>query len=272
MVLLAASKHASAETDYIGDGIVSDMDGRSMNRGVDRRSEEDVVGSLLNTLNQLFEDERFSRDPKLPPERELASELGISRRMLRRALERLEAAGKIWRHRGKGTFLGDRPVAASGQESWASSTSNPIEVMEARLELEPNLAALAALRATPVEVSHIQWCLTRSRSATDLETFELWDGRLHRAIAEASHNALLLALYDMVNTARHRTFWGKLQDAAVRSCSLELIAQQHEAFVEAIAHRDPNEARRRMHAHIATVRNSMFDREEMTEVHVASGT
>jgi DNA-binding FadR family transcriptional regulator len=197
----------------------------------------------------------------LPPERELALQLGISRRLLRRVLERSEAAGKIWRCHGKGTFVGSKPPPDPG-DLWLDRASNPVEVMEARLELEPILAALAAVRATSDDVRHIEWSLARSRSAMDFETFELWDGTLHRAIAQAAHNSLLLALYDMVNTARSRAFWGQLQDAAVKRSGLEAIAQQHHAFVDAILRRDPAEARRWMHAHIAIVRDGMFAREE----------
>jgi DNA-binding FadR family transcriptional regulator len=236
-----------------------------------RPVQRDRVDSSLVALNDLLKGERFGHGTQLPPERELALQLGISRRLLRRVLERLEATGKIWRHRGKGTFVGGRPPSEPTQDPWSDRASNPMEVMEARLELEPTLAALAAVRATSEEVRHIQWCLARSKSATDLETFELWDGTLHRAIALAAHNSLLLAVYDMVNTARSRAFWGRLQDAAVRRSGLETIAQQHHAFVDAVIQRDPAEARRRMHAHITIVRDGMFARDEGIRSDVAAG-
>lgn len=214
--------------------------------------------SVLDALDALIREERFTKDARLPPERELAVTLGVSRKVLRRGLERLEAAGRIWRHRGKGTFVGSRPMPEPAGMIWAGDATDPTEVMEARLELEPILAALAAVRATPPQAQQIEWCLARSKSATDLATFELWDGRLHRAIAEAAHNSILLTLYDVVNVARGRAFWGQLQDAAIRRCGLEAIWAQHHAFVEPILQRDPIEARRSMRAHIETVRSSMF--------------
>jgi DNA-binding FadR family transcriptional regulator len=226
-----------------------------------RSTRSDGLDQTLDLLNEFVKAERLGQGAQLPPERELASQLRISRRLLRRVLERLEATGKIWRHRGKGTFVGSRPSPDS-KDSWSDRASNPVEVMEARLELEPTLAALAAVRATSDEVREIEWCLARSKSAIDLETFELWDGALHRAIAQAAHNSLMLALYDMVNTARSRAFWGRLQDTAVKRSGLDAIAQQHHGFVDAVIHRDPAEARRLMHAHIVNVRDSMFAREE----------
>jgi DNA-binding FadR family transcriptional regulator len=217
------------------------------------------------SLEKLVEAGPNSDEKRLPPERELAAQLGISRRMLRTGLERLEAAGRIWRHQGKGTFLGSRPSLDSREVLLTDSAANPLEVLEARKELEPNLAALAALRATPAEVREIRRCLKRSKSAADLDTFELWDGTLHRAIAQAVHNSLLLSLFDTVNIVRSRSFWGRLQDAAIAHCGLHSIWLQHKDFVEAIAARDPAEARRLMRIHIDTVRNSMFDLANSTE-------
>lgn len=219
----------------------------------------DRVGLAVEKLHDLFSKEGLVEPMQLPPERDLAEQLGISRRILRRALDRLEASASIWRQHGKGTFIGARPVAETKSIDLRDSASNPMEVMEARLELESHLASLAAVRATAAEVKHIEWCLERSQAATDLETFELWDRTLHRAIAEAAHNALLLTLYDIVNVARDQSFWGKLQHHAVERLGFDLIWRQHKAFVNAIVSRDPVEARRCTHAHIAAVRASMFE-------------
>ena len=85
---------------------------------------------------------------RLPPERQLAEELGVSRGTLRHALADLEAEGLIWRHVGRGTFIGNRPVDTVQDLSEVTRRTNPAGVMEARLSLEPELARLAALHAT----------------------------------------------------------------------------------------------------------------------------
>ena len=67
----------------------------------------------LDPTNQLREqlgDEKYTKGSKLPSERALAEELGITRPLLRKALSKLEAENLIWRHIGKGTFVGTRPV------------------------------------------------------------------------------------------------------------------------------------------------------------------
>lgn len=87
-------------------------------------------------------------DGRLPPERALAVEHGA----VRRALEALEAEGLIWRQQGKGTYIGARPAESTHFVSSLLDRTNPVEVFEARLHLEPTLAGLAAIRGTQQDV------------------------------------------------------------------------------------------------------------------------
>ena len=83
--------------------------------------------------------------------------------------------------------------------------------MEARLSLEPELARLAALHATPADLDELAKCVRQSREAGDWRTYEYWDNRLHRAVAEATANVVLLALFDSLNTIRRTVTWGRLR-------------------------------------------------------------
>src|SRR3954447_21324682 len=93
----------------------------------------DSSNVALERLRTLLEEGSFDGEPRLPPERVLAAEIGIGRRALRRALEVLEAEGRIWRHQGKGTFLGPRPPHTNLEE--LSKRTHPLEVMDVRLEI-----------------------------------------------------------------------------------------------------------------------------------------
>ena len=148
---------------------------------------------------------------RLPPERQLAEELGVSRGTLRHALADLEAEGLIWRHVGRGTFIGNRPVDTVQDLSEVTRRTNPAGVMEARLALEPELARLAALHATPADLDELAECVRESRAAGDWRTYEYWDNRLHRAVAQATANIVLLALFDSLNTIRRTVTWGRLR-------------------------------------------------------------
>ena len=108
-------------------------------------------------------------DTRLPPERELCDLLGVSRGELRKALAALEAEGQLWRHVGKGTFVGARRIEAMSLADIDRET-NPAEVMRTRLLVEPVIAREAALNATSRHVDGLRRCIERTRQAgADLE-------------------------------------------------------------------------------------------------------
>lgn len=141
---------------------------------------------------------------RLPPERELALQLGVGRRAIRRALEVLEAEGLVWRRQGAGTFTGPPPrPRGQPEQALTASPATLLHVIESRLALEPSLARLAALRATPEVNRRIGTCITRIETAEDVDSADLWDSALHREIAQATGNPLLLVLFDRINAWRH---------------------------------------------------------------------
>lgn len=211
----------------------------------------------VERLRELLRSGEHPINGRLPPERELASELGLSRSALREGLALLEAEGLVWRHVGRGTFVGRRPLFEGGGLSLVSDVTSPTEVLEARLELEPSMARLAALRATTAHLNQMEHCLEKSRSVPDLGAWELWDSRLHRTIAEAAHNALLLAVFDAVNAVRTQTVWGRLEQLALSKEGQQTYWSHHRAVVTAIAERDATTAERLMYEHIACVRDAM---------------
>jgi len=201
---------------------------------------------------------------RLPPERDLCRELGVSRGALRKALEVMEAEGRVWRHVGRGTFLGRRPPDEDRNIALLARRTHPEEVMEARLVIEPQIAALAAKRATLDDVQEIERCLTKAGAAPDLVTFELWDSAFHRALACAAGNTLLLGLFDAINSVRERRIWGKLKVAAASPRRITKYNAQHEACFAAVRDRFPDQAKRIMRAHLENVRDNMFRGERAT--------
>src|SRR3546814_8167805 len=87
--------------------------------------------------------------------------------------------------------------------------------MEVRLVIEPETARLAALRATPGDIAHLEHCLRKSLAAPDFATYAKWDATLHRGIAEAAHNTLLFTLFDAVNAVREQKGWSRLWEGAM---------------------------------------------------------
>ncbi|MDO5647658.1 FadR/GntR family transcriptional regulator [Paracoccus sp. (in: a-proteobacteria)] len=138
---------------------------------------------------------------RLPTERDLSAELGISRRAIRGALDVLESEGRVWRRQGAGTFTGPPPAPRGAPIS--AAPGNLLHVIEARITLEPTLARLAALRATPDQLRRIETGLAGLEQASDIDDADRWDSEIHREIARATGNPLLLALFDKINAWRH---------------------------------------------------------------------
>ncbi len=215
----------------------------------------------LQRLRDLIQSDRFGPQSRLPPERDLAQELGVTRTTLRGALAALEAEGAIWRHVGRGTFVGSRPEPANDDQSEAGfviDATNPQEVMEVRLILEPRIAALAALRASPAEIARMEECLRGATTATDVPSFEKWDSALHHAIAQAARNQLLLNLFRAVDAVREQEIWGRLKKATVTEDRKALYMSQHADCVQAVRDRDVAGAERHMRKHLETVRDNML--------------
>lgn len=197
-------------------------------------------------------------DGRLPAERRLCEQLQVSRSTLRKALDLLEAKGIVWRHVGRGTFAGQRSKSTLPSLLEISEATSPWELMELRLIVEPQIARFAAIRASQSEISFMQNCLEKSDGARDPETYEIWDATLHRALAEATHNNLILSVFEAVNTLRNLTSWGRLRALIVSPDGM--IAHwhaQHRRFVEAIADRDPARAEELARFHVEDVFRKM---------------
>ena len=196
---------------------------------------------------------------RLPTEREISEATGASRRVVREALASVEAEGLIWRRQGKGTFAGQpiEPVSALAAE--INMAAEPIEVMEARLCIEPEIAALCATRATPEEVARM-WALARLHyDVDDNEVTELWDSALHRLIARCARNRPLQTAYTLLDDTRSSQGWQGMRAQTRSEQSLQETMAQHIAIVRAIDAGDAGAAREAMREHLLTRINAMFE-------------
>ena len=219
------------------------------------RNEQPVVERIAYHLNRLG----LGAGSKLPAERELARELGITRSLLRTGLERLEADGLIWRHVGKGTFVGPRLHA--GRASSAidfENVMNPQDLMEVRIFLEPPAVALAAMRATPDELDEIRDCFDTMLRARSLMEYEHWDGKFHRAIIRSAKNMLLIKVSELFESARGDRIWGKLKEISSTPERRALYTRQHRDILGAMIERRSADAEDGMRMHLRDVQRDLI--------------
>lgn len=208
---------------------------------------------VLVQLRAYLAKQELAAGNRLPPERELSELLGVSRGELRKALEELEKEGQVWRHVGKGTFIGPKPVDALLTLQSLEQLTNPAEVMRTRLLMETAIAREAALNAKRADIEALQQCLKASRASQTWRQYETTDNQLHQLMAQATHNNLLVAFYDALNAVRRTIAWGRRRSSSGGPPIDHHSFLEHEAIVDAIAARDIEGAGRAMYEHLRMV-------------------
>jgi GntR family transcriptional regulator, uxu operon transcriptional repressor len=199
---------------------------------------------------------------RLPTERQLSGDLGVTRTMVRHALALLEAEGRISREVGRGTFLrgGDSrlPPTRADRDAGRSGDVGPADVMAARQLIEPQVLPLVVAWATAWDFDEMRRCIAGGAGAHSYDEFEVWDFALHHAIVVASRNPLLVAMYREVERARKGELWGNLKrrnDSAGRRAAYQA---DHERLVEALSARELQRAMNAMDEHLARVEANLL--------------
>lgn len=222
---------------------------------------EQMSGNLdpVARLRSYISDGGFTQGVRLPPERHLTDELGMTRATLRKALGALERDGVIWRHVGKGTFIADgSPQAPSNAMAQLGRQLTPFRMMRARMAIEPAIAREAAVNASGDTQMRMQRALERSKAAATWREYEIQDDIFHRTVAEASDNLLLLSLFDQLNGVRRAVAWGNVQRRSAQPSPDHSSFSEHDAIAGAIASRDPVAAYESMRAHLRSVSQRLF--------------
>ncbi len=214
--------------------------------------EEEINERVVELIKRFIDERGLGHYQRLPPERAFCPMLGVSRSELRKALAKMEADGLIWRHVGRGTFVGARPVHNLGDVDFLQKLSNPAKMMDARMAIEPELARLAARDGTPLDFDTIRNCNQRCRTAEEWRSYEAWDNHFHDAIAKATHNKVLLYLFDTFNVVRRSVVWEQMRSTKGPT-SDHFSFDQHDAILAAIEARDTKGAAGRMREHLHSV-------------------
>lgn len=215
---------------------------------------------LARVILSRCEEEEFAPGGRLPNERRLAVELGVTRTLVRHALTVLEAEGRVSREVGRGTFLKHGATDGAAPETAVDNVGEvgPGDVMAARRLIEPQVLPLVVTWATQRDFDEIRRCLEGGALAQDAAEFEVWDFAFHHAIVVASRNQLLVAMYDMVERARRGEIWGNLKLRRDSREGRAAYQAEHGRLVEALLARDAEEAVAAMDYHLAHVQSNLL--------------
>lgn len=212
----------------------------------------------MNQILTYISGKSLKEGDRLPPERELAEELGISRRALRQALADLELTGRIWRGRRNGTFLGRRPPTVALGVERRLGRASPKDILEARLALEPTIAAIAAVTASEGDLATIENCMYRTAEVAGDDAWVQWDGAFHLAIAQATRNEVFVALVTAFNASRAMGPWRRTRIAGITAEKRTRSVALHREIVDALRQRSPDAASEAMRRHILGVKSHIF--------------
>jgi DNA-binding FadR family transcriptional regulator len=205
---------------------------------------EDTVGRLLQTIRLGV----LAPGQSLPPERELAARLGVSRDTVREAIKSLADAGYLVSRRGRygGTFLADElPNPAHG--GLRVTRPEIDDALRLREILEVGAARMAATRTLSAAEREVLWSRLTDVRGADADDYRRLDSRLHLAIAEAAESPSLVPL-----VAENRMRLNALLDRIpLLRRNIAHSDEQHEAIVIAILAGDPDAAAAAMRAHVA---------------------
>jgi len=226
----------------------------------------DPVQALRAELLDGLRTGKWAPGSRLPTERSLCADFGVSRSALRRVLQELRDQGLIVQKVGSGTYVSDTPsgiapglVAAAGK-LLAIPSASPAGIMEARLLLEPMIVELIVNNATLADFERLEACCARSETADTLEEFEHWDNALHEHLALATHNALFVSVFRLLAEVRNSGEWGFLKKKIVTPERRREYEAEHRRIVEALKHRDADTARREIFEHIVHARTNLLGR------------
>lgn len=209
---------------------------------------------IASQLRKLMAGGEFAAGSRLPAERDLATQLGVSRPSVREALIALEVEGLIEVRTGSGIYV-KSPAPKRSARSTAGQDApagwGPLEVISARILVESEVAALAAQHAGARQLQAMRTALRKMKQEAARGEVPRWgDEAFHEAIAQACGNSVLLDTVQRFWQARNGPLFERLGDYFENPESWQAAIAEHALVLQAIEAGDAGAARRAMQKHL----------------------
>jgi GntR family uxuAB operon transcriptional repressor len=223
------------------------------------------------SLQERIKAGEFKIGDRLPPERDIAEAMQVSRSVVREAIIMLELQGLVDVRKGSGVYVDKLPsseqLSVSAHSSPDTSDIGPFELIQARQVLESQIASFAAMNVTKNDISKLREALDTERKQLETGHGD-YDGdkMFHLTIAEASQNSVLSDIVrDLWLRREDSSMWRQLHsritDLSYRSAWLE----DHEVILRALQRKDPEAAREAMWNHLEHVKQTLFELSDMDD-------
>lgn len=230
-----------------------------------RNRRETLSSQVVRTIAERIKLEMYPRGSKLPTEKELIEDLGVSRTVIREAIANLRASGHVSIHHGIGVFVrqdaGVAPFRLSDESLMV--VENVLKGLELRIGIESEAAALAAERRTQADIeAMIAVCEAMDMAAREVRRDTQDDFRFHCAVAAASQNEHFYGIFNYLGETlmpRMRLQAHQVSDETF-SAHLARVNQEHRAILHAIEAHDAEGARAAMRKHLSDSRERHIER------------
>ncbi|MDK2821331.1 MAG: GntR family transcriptional regulator, transcriptional repressor for pyruvate dehydrogenase complex [Clostridia bacterium] len=214
-----------------------------------------IYEEIVCQIKQLISEGKLKPGERLPSERELAENLGVSRASVREALSALRTVGVLEIRPGEGTFvqnIRDEAIIEPLAMALLLDSQAAMEILEVRLALEGQAAHLAAERVTSEDLKKMDDLLVEMEQNLYEGVTEDVDLNFHLAIAEAARNSVLLRLMRTVYETMRQVLRTSRQRLYTTPGNPELLLKQHKQILKALEKHDPEAARE------AIIKHSLF--------------
>ena len=205
-----------------------------------RKSEPRRVGvttsNVASQLKHRILEGQYEHEERLPAERNLAEEFNVSRGTIRSVLQILENQHLVTRQVGSGTYVSHQEQT---NQQEISSITSPLEMVEVRIALEPQIVKLAIANASYRDLEELRKALHQCEGCDgDVEKFARADTAFHMMLAQCSKNKLLYWLYERISEVRRYSQWRSMKAKLLTPKRMDAYNSQHRAIYDAIASRD----------------------------------
>ncbi|TSJ53433.1 Uxu operon transcriptional regulator [Atlantibacter subterranea] len=224
-------------------------------------------------LRNMIAQKQYAVGERLPPEREIAEMLNVTRTVVREALIMLEIEGLIEVRRGAGIFVISTPSAPSNSPGSAAQCNDagPFELLQARQLLESNIAEFAALQATREDIVKMRQALLLEEQelASDApDETESGDMQFHLAIAEATHNSMLVELFKQSWQWRENNpMWIQLHRHLDNTHYRKEWLSDHKQILAALIKKDAKAAKLAMWQHLENVKLRLLEFSNVDDIY-----
>jgi len=224
-----------------------------------RVSSEKLYIQIYNQILSEIQSGSFNIGDKLPAERELCAQFGVSRAPIRQALSALELNGIIYSRQGEGVYVKNTQITNNSESSFILDSTSPEDIVEARMNIEPLIIKYAAQRATEEDIKELRSTIQKMEEETKAGFYvPETDEALHKGIAKASHNDLFIKIMAAISNAmKSQEMWKFIRDRTVtRPDYREVNFKEHKMLIKAIEEHNETEAVEIMTFHM----QNLYDR------------